>query len=326
MQSKAIRFAAPGGPDVLKLETVDIGAPGPGQALVRQSVAGLNYIDVYHRNGAYPMPYPAGCGSEGAGVVEAVGPDVTTCKPGDRVAYAGGPPGSYAELRLVPAHILVAIPEGVTDEQAAASMLKGMTTEYLLDRCATLKPGDHALMYAAAGGVGLFAGQWAKARGIHLIGVAAGPEKCAAAKAHGYAEVIDRRTTPDIAAKVREITSGKGVPVVFDSVGRDTFDTTLACLAPRGLFVSFGATTGKPPPVEAGVLQAKGSLYFTRPTLATYCAARDDIVASAGALFALMAKGAVVPQIGRRYPLAEAAEAHRDLEAGRTSGSTILTV
>ncbi len=324
MNAQAIRITAPGGPEVMVLQTVDVPAPGPGQVLVRHHAIGVNYIDTYHRSGLYPLPLPMGCGTEGAGVVEAVGPDVTW-KVGDRVAYAGGEPGSYAEARLFPAARLVAIPNGVTDEMAAASMLKGMTTEYLLDRCVHLKAGDHALMYAAAGGVGLFAGQWAKHRGINLIGVAAGAEKCALARRFGYAHVIDR-TKEDIVARVREITGGAMLPVVFDGVGKATFTTTFDCLAPRGMFVSFGSSTGTVPPVEAGELARRGSLYFTRPSLFNYVTTTAELQESAGKLFGLIASGAVVPQIGHRYKLSEAVQVHQDLEAGRTSGSIVMGV
>ncbi len=323
MQASAIRIPAFGGPELMTLSSMDLPAPGAGQVTVRHVAIGVNFIDVYHRTGVYPMPLPAGIGSEGAGVIEAVGPDVTLFKVGDRVAYAGGAPGSYADRRVMPAAVLVPIPAGVTEDQAAASMLKGMTTEYLLNRCVSLKAGDYALMYAAAGGVGLFAGQWAKHMGVKLIGVAAGAEKCALAAAHGYHTVIDRKTD-DVLARVKAITDGKMLPVVFDSVGKQSFETSIDCLAPRGILVSFGATTGAPPPVDVNLLARKGSLYVTRPSLGAYNASRAELEASAGALFALIASGAVKPQIGKRYPLAEAAQAHRDLEAGLTSGSSLL--
>ena len=325
MHAQAIRIQAPGGPETMVLQQVDIPAPGPGQVLLRHKAIGVNYIDVYLRTGLYPMPLPMGAGTEGAGVVEAVGPDVTQWHLGDRVAYAGGEPGAYSEARLFPAARLVAIPEGVTFEMAAASMLKGMTTEYLLNRCTHLKAGDHALMYAAAGGVGLFAGQWARAMGIHLIGVAAGPEKCALATKFGYAHVIDR-TREDIVARVREITGGKMLPVVFDGVGKQTFQNSFDCLAPRGIFVSFGSSTGVVPPVDAGELARRGSLYFTRPSLGNYVATTEELQASAGALFGMIASGAIVPQIGHRYRLAEAVQVHRDLEAGKTTGSILIEV
>jgi NADPH2:quinone reductase len=323
MKTRAIRMAKQGAADVLVLQDVELPAPGPGQVLVRQTAIGLNFLDVYHRSGAYPLPVPSGVGSEGAGVVEAVGEGVSALKAGDRVAYQGGEIGSYAAHRVMPVARLVKLPDGVADEVAAAIMLKGMTVEYLLDRCVPLKAGDFALTYAAAGGVGLLMGQWAKARGIRLIGVAAGAEKCALARASGYFAVLDRKTD-DIVARVKELTGGKGVPAVFDSVGKDTFETTLDCLAPRGFFVSFGATTGAPPPVEAGVLQKRGSLYFTRPTLVTYSGDPADYAASAKTVLDMVASGALKPHIGQRYALADAAQAHRDLEAGKTIGSTLL--
>jgi NADPH2:quinone reductase len=323
VQATVVRFEKPGGPDVLQAATVEIGAPSAGQVLLRQAAIGVNYLDTYFRSGMYPLPLPAGCGSEAAGIVEAVGPDVTELKPGDRVAYAGGDSGSYADYRLFPAARLVKVPDGVSDEQAAACMLKGMTVEYLLNRCFPMSAGQYGLMYAAAGGVGLIAGQWARHIGAKLIGVAAGADKCALAKANGYFEVIDR-TTENVVERVKAITGGTGVPVAYDSVGKATFETTLACLAPRGFFISFGTTTGAPPPVEAATLQKGGSLYFCRPTLVTYTASRDDLVASANAVFDLVAKGVLEPSIRQRYPLAEAARAHADLEAGRTSGASVL--
>lgn len=323
MQAQVVRFHTTGGPEVLVLDTIELGEPGPGQVLLRQTACGLNYLDTYQRSGAYPMALPSGAGNEAAGVVEAVGDGVTDLKVGDRVAYAGGEPGAYASHRIYPAARLVKIPAGVSDEIAAASMLKGMTTEYLLMRCAPLKSGHFALMYAAAGGVGLFAGQWAKAMGVKMIGVAAGEEKCALARANGYHEVIDRNKE-DIALRVREITGGAGVPVVYDSIGKATFETTLKCLSPRGVFVSFGATSGLPPPVEAPMLQKLGSLYFTRPTLVTYTAKRSDLELSANRLFKLLGSGALKPHIGNRYALADAAKAHQDIEAGLTKGSQLL--
>ena len=323
MIARAIRIATQGGPEVLQLQDIDIGSPGSGEVLVRQKACGLNFLDVYHRSGVYPLPTPSGCGSEAAGFVEAVGPDVSAFSVGDRVAYQGGEPGAYADLRILPASRLVKVPDEVSDEDAAAILLKGMTVEYLLNRCVTLKAGDFALMYAAAGGVGLIAGQWAKHLGINLIGVAGGEEKCAKALSNGYFAVIDR-DRENIVARVKEITGGKGLPVVFDSVGKATFDTTIACLRPRGVFVSFGATSGPPPAVEASLLQKNGSLYFTRPTLATYAGSPEEYAASSTAVLDLVANGVLKPVIGKRYPLAEAARAHADLESGLTSGSTIL--
>jgi NADPH2:quinone reductase len=323
MKARAVRMHSQGAPEVLVLEEIEVGAPGAGQAQIRQTAVGLNFLDVYQRSGSYPIPMPATAGNEAAGVVEAVGPDVTNVKVGDRVVYQGGEMGAYADRRNVPAWRLVRIPDGVSEEAAAAVLLKGMTVEYLLERCVSLKSGDFALMYAAAGGVGLIAGQWAKAMGVKLIGVAGGADKCKLAREAGYHTVIDRNSE-DIVARVREITGGKGVPVAFDSVGKTTFDATIASLAPRGYFVSFGASSGKPPAVEAGLLQSKGSLYFTRPTLATYCSSPEDYAYSAKRVMEMLGSGAVKATIGRHYPLAEAAQAHRDLEAGKTSGSTIL--
>ena len=323
MQARVVRMAVQGGPEVLKIEELPIAEPAAGEALVRQTAVGLNYLDVYHRSGYYTLPVPCSVGSEAAGVVERVGPGVTEVKAGDRVAYAGGAPGSYASHRVVPAARLVVIPDGISDETAAAVMLKGMTAEYLLNRCYPLKAGEYALFYAAAGGVGLLAGQWGKHIGARMIGVAAGPEKCRLARDHGYAEVIDR-TKEDIVERVKAITGGAGVPAVYDSVGKATFEASLNSLRPRGYFVSFGTTTGSPPAVEAGVLQKHGSLYFTRPTLVTYCSARADLVHSASTVFGLLKKGVLTVHIGARYPLADAARAHADLEAGRTVGSSLL--
>lgn len=324
MQAQAVRIAAQGNPDVMKLEIVTLAAPDAGEALIRQSAIGINFMDVYHRGGQYPLPLPTGIGVEAAGVVEAVGAGVTDVKVGDRVVYGGSAPGSYADLRLMPAERLIKIPEGITEEQAAAVLMKGMTAEYLLNRCYAVRKGEFVLFMAAAGGVGLVAGQWGCALGARMIGVTGGAAKCQLAKDNGYEFVIDR-TKEDIAARVKDITGGKGVPVVYDSVGKATFDITLKCLAPRGYFVSFGTTTGAPPPVEAATLQKLGSLYFTRPTLATYCSQRDDLMMSAGQVFEMVKKGVVKVHIGQRYPLADAVKAHEDLEASKTQGSSILT-
>jgi NADPH2:quinone reductase len=322
-KARAVRFAAPGGPEVLKLETVELADPGPGHVLVRQTVIGVNYQDTYHRSGFYPLPMPSGLGTEAAGVVEAVGSGVTSIRPGDRVVYCGGTPGSYTDFRVVSPDRLLKTPTAITDEQAAAVLLKGMTVEYLLNRCYPIKRGEFALFYAASGGVGLLAGQWGKHLGARMIGVAGGAEKCNLALENGYEFVIDRNRE-DVVERVKAITGGAGVPVVYDSVGKATFDASMKCLAPRGFFVSFGTTTGAPPPVEAGRLQKLGSLYFTRPTLATYAAKREELEASAATLFGLMAKGVLKVDIHQRYPLADVVRAHQDLEAGRTIGSSIL--
>ena len=324
MQAKVIRIAAQGKPEVMKLETSPLSQPGAGEALIRQTAIGVNFMDVYHRGGQYPLPLPTGIGVEAAGVVETVGAGVTDVKKGDRVVYGGSAPGSYADWRLMPADRLIKIPEGISEEQAAAVLMKGMTAEYLLNRCYAVREGEFVLFMAAAGGVGMVAGQWGKSIGARMIGVAGGAEKCRLAKDNGYEFVIDR-TKEDIVARVKEITGGKGVPVVYDSVGKATFDITLKCLAPRGYFVSFGTTTGAPPPMEAATLQKLGSLYFTRPTLATYCSQRDDLMLSAKLVFDRVKKGAIKVHIGQRYPLADAIKAHEDLESGKTQGSSILT-
>ena len=323
MQPHAIRIAAQGGPDVMKLESISLPEPAAGEVLVRQTAAGINFLDVYHRSGVYQLPMPSGIGSEAAGVVERVGAGVTEVKPGDRVVYVHNVPGSYASHRIMPAARLVKLPDHVSDETAAAVMLKGMTVEYLLNRTYGVKPGDDVLFWAAAGGVGLLAGQWGRHLGARMIGVAGGTEKCRLAREHGYDEVIDR-TREDVGERVKAITGGKGVAVVYDSVGTASFDASLKSLRPRGFFVSFGATTGAPPPVEAATLQKHGSLYFTRPTLFTYIGTREELVASASAVFDLLKRGALRVHIGARYPLAEAARAHTDLEAGRTVGSSLL--
>jgi NADPH:quinone reductase len=323
MEARAMRFAAPGGPDVLKLETLGVSEPKAGEVLIRHTAIGLNYQDTYHRSGLYALPMPSGIGTEAAGVVERVGPDVGDLRVGERIVYAGGTPGAYSTHRIMPAARVVRIPDGISDEVAAAVMLKGMTVEYLLNRCYPVKAGQPVLFYAAAGGVGLIAGQWGRHLGAKMIGVAGGEEKCRLAREHGYAEVIDR-TREDIVDRVKAITGGAGVPVVYDSVGKATFEASLNSLAPRGYFVSFGTTTGAPPPVEAGVLQKHGSLYFTRPTLVTYTASREELVASSSAVFDLLKKGAINVRIGARYPLADAAKAHADLEGGKTVGSSII--
>lgn len=323
IKAKAIRIASQGGPDVLKMAEVELPPPGEGEVLLRQTAIGLNFLDVYFRDGSYPLDPPAGIGAEAAGVVEAIGTGVSDLKVGDRVAYGGSAPGAYADHRIMPAARLVKVPDGVSDEAAAAVLMKGMTVEYLLNRCFAVQAGQQVLFYAASGGVGLIAGQWGRHLGARMIGVTTGEDKIKLALAHGYDTVIDRKRE-NIAERARALTGGKGIAVAYDSVGKTTFEDTLASLAPRGLFVSFGATTGAPPPLEAARLQKNGSLYYTRPTLATYIAAREDLVASAAAVFDLVRKGVITPQVGQRYALADAAKAHRDLEAGQTRGSSIL--
>ena len=322
--TKAIRIHDCGGPEAMRWEDVDVGAPGAGEALVRHAAVGLNFIDVYMRTGLYPQAaMPAGLGLEAAGVVEAVGPGVDGIAVGDRVAYAGGPPGAYAEARIMPAAQLVAVPERIDDRQAAAMMLKGMTAEYLLRRTYPVKPGDTILFHAAAGSVGLIACQWAKHLGATVIGTVGTAEKAALAAAHGCDHPIITADA-DFVARVREITGGDGVPVVYDSVGEDTFAGSLDCLAPRGAMVLFGQSSGPVPPFDIAGLAARGSLFLTRPTLMTYNAKRQDLEASAAALFEVVADGQVKIEINQTYPLAEAARAHADLEGRKTTGSTIL--
>jgi NADPH:quinone reductase len=323
MRTHAIRIHEKGGPETLAWEKVAVGEPGKGEILLRQTAVGLNYIDVYHRTGLYPVSLPSGIGLEAAGVVERIGPGVDDLKKGDRVAYASGPIGAYAEWRLYPAERAVKLPDGISDRQAAAMMLRGMTVEYLIRRTYPVKAGQTVLFHAAAGGVGLIACQWLKHLGAIVIGTAGGPEKVALAKAHGCAHVIDYRKE-DVAKRARDITGGKGVPVVYDGVGKDTFQASLDSLAPRGMFVSFGNASGPVPAFEPAILAAKGSLYFTRPSLTAYTAAREELLESARALFEVVLKGAVKIEIHQTYPLKEAARAHRDLEARKTTGSSLL--
>ncbi|MBS0305844.1 MAG: quinone oxidoreductase [Proteobacteria bacterium] len=323
---KAIQIAAYGGPEQMKLVELDPGAPGPGEIRIRHHACGLNFIDVYQRTGLYQSPLPLVLGMEGAGVVEAVGEGVTHLAPGDRAAYTGNPPGSYSEVRVMPANNVVRLPEAIAFETGAAMMLKGMTAQYLLERVRPaqgLEPGDHVLFHAAAGGVGLIACQWARALGLRLIGTAGGAAKCALALAHGAAHVIDY-TKEDFAARVREITGGSGVKVVYDSVGKDTWERSLDCLRPFGLMVSFGNSSGPVPPFAPGILAAKGSLYVTRQTLYTHIATREATQQIAERLFAMVMDGHVTIRIGQRYALADVAQAHRDLEARRTTGCSVL--
>ncbi|MGI9498487.1 MAG: quinone oxidoreductase family protein [Geminicoccaceae bacterium] len=323
--AKRIILDAQGDPSVLKLKTVELQPPGPGEVRLRQTAIGVNYMDVYQRSGAYPLDLPSGLGLEAVGVVEEVGKGAIQVNVGDRVAYAGGPPGSYTSHRNRAADSLIKVPDSLSDEQVAAVLLKGMTVEYLLERCRRVATGDWVLFYAAAGGVGLLAGQWGQALGARMIGVAGGPEKCTLALDHGYEVVIDR-TSENIAERVREITSGEGVPVAFDSVGKATFDATVGSLARRAMFVSFGASSGNPPDVSAKLLQQRGSLYFTRPTLADYVfSSAEDLQASAARVFDMLKAGSIKIDIGQRYPLAEAEQAHTDLEGARTKGSTVLS-
>ncbi len=324
MKTHAIRFARAGGPEVLSWQEVDVPAPGKGEALIRQTAVGLNYIDTYHRTGLYPVPsLPSGIGLEGAGVVEEVGPEAGELRVGDRVAYCSGPLGAYAEARVMPADKLVKLPGGIDDRIAAAMMLQGLTAQYLLRRTHRVKAGETILVHAAAGGVGLILVQWAKHLGATVIGTAGSPEKAALAKKHGCDHTILYRTE-NVPERVRTLTRGAGVPVVYDGVGKDTFMASLDCLAPLGLMVSFGNASGAVPPVDIGLLAQKGSLFLTRPTLMTYTAKRQDLLAAAAELFEVVGKGALSIVVNQSFALRDAAEAHRALEGRRTTGSTIL--
>ena len=321
---KAIRIHRTGGPDAMQWEDVEVGAPGPGEVRIRHEAVGLNFIDVYFRTGLYPAPsLPFSPGMEGAGVVEAVGEGVDSLAVGDRIAYAAPPVGSYAEERLMPAEKVVKVPAGIDSRQAAAMMLQGMTVEYLLRRTYPVQPGETILFHAAAGGVGLIACQWARHLGATVIGTVGSDEKAELARAHGCDHPIVY-TRENFTERVRELTDGAGVPVVYDAVGRDTFAGSLDCLRPRGMLVSFGQSSGRIDPFDVGILSAKGSLYVTRPTLMTYTASRAELEASAQALFDVVADGAVRITVNRTFPLAGAADAHRALESRQTTGSTIL--
>jgi len=322
----AVRLTKQGGPEVMVLEDVAVQPPGPGEATLKHTAVGLNFIDVYQRSGHYPLQLPAGLGQEAAGVVTAIGPGVTSVRVGERVAYAGAPLGAYAEARNYPADRLVPVPEGVSDEAAAASLLKGLTAWYLVCRTFKVERGQTVLVHAAAGGVGLILCQWLRHLGATVIGTVGSTAKAELAKQAGCTHplVLDADNRRELPAKVKELTSGAKVPVVYDSVGRDTFDVSLECLAPFGMMVLFGASSGPVPPFDLQRLAGGGSLYVTRPTLNTYVARRDDLLAGARALFDLVARGVITIHVNQRYPLREVAKAHLDLEARRTTGSTVL--
>lgn len=324
--ARAIQIRQFGGPEAMQLVELEVGEPGPGEVRIRHHAVGVNFIDIYQRTGLYANPLPLTLGMEGAGVVEAVGAGVTHLQPGDRVAYASQPPGSYCELRVMPARSVVVLPDGIDFETGAAMMLKGLTVQYLLRRTQPqggLQPGDFVLWHAAAGGVGLIACQWARALGLRLIGTAGGAEKCGLALAHGAEFAIDYRSE-DFVARVREITGGRGVRAVYDSIGQDTFEGSLDCLEPFGLMASFGNASGPVPPVNLGVLAAKGSLHLTRPTLFTHLATRESTQAMADDLFARVSSGEVRIPVSRRYALADAAQAHADLASRVTTGCLVL--
>ena len=322
MTATRVIMAQQGAPEVMQFETVDLPPPGEGEVQIRQTAIGLNYMDVYQRSGHYPMQMPSPLGLEAAGEIVAVGDGVSSLATGDRVVY-GGALGAYASARNAPAARVLKIPDGISDDVAAAALMKGMTVEYLLERTYKVQPGDKVLFFAASGGVGQIAGQWGKELGAEMIGVTSGADNCARALDMGYAHAIDRNSE-DIVERVKEITGGAGVPVVYDSIGKATFDTSIACLATYGMFVSFGATTGEAPAVSPSLLQHSGSLYFTRPTLANYVGPRADLEHSTARVFDMILGGKVTVNINQRRPLTEVADAHAELEAGATTGSTIF--
>ena len=320
---KAIRISQTGGPEVMEYVDVEVGAPGPGEARVRQEAIGINFIDVYFRTGLYPQPLPAGLGMEGAGVVEAVGDGVTEVQVGDRVAYAGRPNGAYAEVRNMPSSILLRLPPSISFETGAAMMLQGLTVQYLFNRTVQLKAGDTILFHAAAGGVGLIAAQWARAMGVNMIGTVGSDAKAELAREHGCAHVINYNTE-NFVERVKEITGGKKVSVVYDSIGKDTFIGSLDCLAPRGMMVSFGSASGPVPDFSLAELASRGSLFITRPTLFSYAASRAELEEMAADLFEMVGSGKVRIDVRQRYRLGDAARAHTELEARKTTGSSIL--
>ena len=321
--TRAIRLHAPGGPEVLAFEEVKVADPGPGEVRVRHTVIGLNYIDTYHRSGAYKLPMPSGLGQEAAGVVEALGPGVQGLAVGQRVAYGTGPIGAYSEARIMPVDRLVPLPDGISDRDAAAMMLKGLTVQYLFRQTKRLQAGDTVVFHAAAGGVGLIACQWARALGVTMIGTTSSEEKAAMAREHGCAHVI-LYTRENVVERVRALTGGKGVPVVYDGVGKDTWAASLDCLAPRGMWVLFGASSGPVPPLDLQLLAQKGSLFVTRPTLFSYAATRPELLAMAKEMFDLMLAGKLRAEIHQTFPLAQAADAHRALQGRATTGATLL--
>ncbi len=319
----AIRIHQHGGPEVMFCEAIDVGDPAPGEARIRHEAVGLNYIDTYHRSGLYPLPLPSGLGMEGAGVVEAVGEDVVDVKPGDRVAYAGGPLGAYSQVRCLPAHRLLKLPESIDFRTGAAMMLQGLTAAYLLRKTYCVQPGDTVLIHAAAGGVGLIACQWARLLGAIVIGTVSNEAKAELAKQHGCDHTIIY-TCEDVAKRVRELTGGEGVAVVYDGVGKDTFIGSLDSLRMRGMMVTFGNASGPVPPVDLLQLSQRGSLFITRPTLIHYTAKRDELLELGAELFDVVGSGKVRIEVNQSYALTDVATAHRDLEARKTTGSTIL--
>lgn len=323
MQIRVVTLVEQGAPSVMTLNTVTITPPKDDEVQIKQNVIGFNYMDIYQRSGLYPLELPSGIGLEAAGIVQDIGKNVTEFRVGDRVAYATAPQGAYAEYRNFPAARVVHLPDEMSDEKCAATLFKGMTVEYLLNRCYDIKSDEKVLFLGSGGGVGTLAGQWGNSKGAYMIGVDGGEEKCQLARDSGYAEVIDF-TKEDVVERVREITEGRGVPVVYDPIGGPTYQQTLDCLGPRGYFVSFGTTGGPMPAVDPPILQKRDSLYFTRPTVATYTAKREDLVLSANSVFEMVSSNKIKVEIGQRYSLDEAVKVHEETEAGKTKGSSIL--
>tara|TARA_S200000501_G_scaffold155519_1_gene146715 strand:+ start:963 stop:1994 length:1032 start_codon:yes stop_codon:yes gene_type:complete len=323
VQIRVVTLVEQGAPSVMTLNTVTITPPKDDEVQIKQNVIGFNYMDIYQRSGLYPLELPSGIGLEAAGIVQDIGKNVTEFRVGDRVAYATAPQGAYAEYRNFPAARVVHLPDEMSDEKCAATLFKGMTVEYLLNRCYDIKSDEKVLFLGSGGGVGTLAGQWGNSKGAYMIGVDGGEEKCQLARDSGYAEVIDF-TKEDVVERVREITEGRGVPVVYDPIGGPTYQQTLDCLGPRGYFVSFGTTGGPMPAVDPPILQKRDSLYFTRPTVATYTAKREDLVLSANSVFEMVSSNKIKVEIGQRYSLDEAVKVHEETEAGKTKGSSIL--
>ena len=323
LQTRIVTLAEQGPPSVMNIDSTTLASPNVDEVQIKQNVIGFNYMDIYQRSGLYPLELPSGIGLEAAGTIQDIGKNVTEFRVGDRVAYATAPQGAYAEYRNFPAARVVHLPDEMSDEKCAATLFKGMTVEYLLNRCYDIKSDEKVLFLGSGGGVGTLAGQWGNSKGAYMIGVDGGEEKCQLARDSGYAEVIDF-TKEDVVERVREITEGRGVPVVYDPIGGPTYQQTLDCLAPRGYFVSFGTTGGPMPAVDPPILQKRESLYFTRPTVATYTAKREDLVLSANSVFEMVTSNKIKVEIGQRYGLDEAVKVHEDAEAGKTKGSSIL--
>ena len=323
MQTRVVTMTEQGAPSVMSLSTIDIAAPKEGEVQIKQNVIGFNYMDIYQRSGLYPLDLPSGIGLEAAGTIHAIGNNVDEFSVGDRVAYATAPQGAYAEYRNFPANRVVHLPEEISDEQCAATLFKGMTVEYLLNRCYDIEKDEKVLFLGSGGGVGTLAGQWGNSKGAYMVGVDGGEEKCELARQNGYSEVIDFMKE-SVVERVKEITEGRGMSVVYDPIGGPTYEQTLDCLGPRGYFISFGTTGGPMPAVDPPILQKRDSLYFTRPTVATYTAKREDLVLSAKSVFNMISSGNVKVEIGQRYGLDEAVKVHEDTEAGNTKGSSIL--